>query len=533
MSLKKCFYSFSEINNLDFLRKHIGPLPVSYLMNINFNQINEIKYDELTNIQKKTLSYLSEEIKDFEKSQISLGHTFENNPSLHQKMHRFDFVKPIRQINGGQTLEKTSADPLLNCLLKIGREYYIKYLMSVRDRFPPMISLSPFIEKKCVELIRNDKIVSKIFKDINDINTSSIQYNFSSGVSFSTQLMLLCPTLLYHAFEITFYRGDFSLEAFYLSIKDSYDCLVNFLQIGELNTFAYFGLNGISINSRITISDDLTIYPIVEEHLQHFQWSNISHLNRTDNKGKKCFDDSILEMRVKIKNYPSRNDTYKEAYKKWQEKIDLLFNKIILSGVLFANENDYGHDICPHMSWYSVLNPINSSGMGTVGTRTNYKFLKIYSDNEKSKFIRIFNKVKDFELNSIKIAIDRFISALTRRHDPVDKFIDIMVALENLFGLKLDISENLSKSIAVLLKDNINDPLAKKIKKHYDYRSKIIHGSQRYTFKEIHEFNEFSLKILKDCLICLLTNRFDLLPLNSNKRVKKLIPVNQSSKRSC
>ena len=68
MSLKEHFYSVSEIDDLNFLRKHIGSLPLSYLININFNQINDIKYDELTGIQKETLSWLSREIKDFRKN---------------------------------------------------------------------------------------------------------------------------------------------------------------------------------------------------------------------------------------------------------------------------------------------------------------------------------------------------------------------------------------------------------------------------------------------------------------------------------
>ena len=497
---------------------------------MNFNQINDINYDELTGIQKETLSWLSKEIKDFGKNRISFGHTFENTCFI-EDMYKFDFVNPIRQLNGGQVCRKISTNPLLNHLLEIGREYYIVYLMSVRDKFSmPRLSLSRTKMEKWVELIRNDPILSKKFKGINNISfmtpnikTSSISYNLSSGTSFSSSLFsylhCLCEQLLTHAFEITFYRGNLTLEAFYLSIEDSYKCFINFLQTEEINTFAYFGLNGISTNSKISVSDDLTIYPIDEEHHQRFRKLDLSP-KRRDYKGTEYFTGSILEMRIKVKNCPSDDDR-KEESQQLQRKMDILFRKVTLSTILFANDDN----ICPRMSWSSVLNLITSSGMSWPSQRVprDDKFLKIYSDEERSRFIVLFDKIKDIELTSIEVAIDRFISALKNKDDPVDKFIDIMIALENLFGPCEEISKKLPKAIAVFLKNDINDPLAREIKKHYNYRSRIIHGSSRYTFKEINKFNEFSLEVLKDCLVRLLTDRTDLLPLSSDKRVGKLL----------
>jgi hypothetical protein len=71
------------------------------------------------------------------------------------------------------------------------------------------------------------------------------------------------------------------------------------------------------------------------------------------------------------------------------------------------------------------------------------------------------------------------VSALCERRDPVDGFIDAVVAWENLFGAgQTELSFRISAAMASLISDVVAErlPLQNEIARLYGRRSKVLHG---------------------------------------------------------
>ena len=83
--------------------------------------------------------------------------------------------------------------------------------------------------------------------------------------------------------------------------------------------------------------------------------------------------------------------------------------------------------------------------------------------------------------SKIRIATRRILSCLTTRSDPVDGFIDAVIAWENLFAqANSELGFRISTAMAVLLEETPADRLAcqKQINASYGLRSKVVHGCE-------------------------------------------------------
>jgi len=81
--------------------------------------------------------------------------------------------------------------------------------------------------------------------------------------------------------------------------------------------------------------------------------------------------------------------------------------------------------------------------------------------------------------SAIRIAQRRLVSALSRS-DPVDGFVDAVVAWENLFGSRQgELGFRISTAMASLLSGDANERLRlqREINKQYNRRSDVVHGS--------------------------------------------------------
>ena len=133
--------------------------------------------------------------------------------------------------------------------------------------------------------------------------------------------------------------------------------------------------------------------------------------------------------------------------------------------------------------------------------------------------------VSKSEDNKIRIAIRRILSAINERMNPVDAFVDLLIAWENLFGGRGELSYRISISIAKLLAKDPKERLAKQkeIVKYYDARSKIVHGTTENISELIYtQKRDECLKITLDVMKELYQERNDLLNLKNSDRSKRL-----------
>jgi hypothetical protein len=86
----------------------------------------------------------------------------------------------------------------------------------------------------------------------------------------------------------------------------------------------------------------------------------------------------------------------------------------------------------------------------------------------------------------IRIAIRRILSSINGRMNPIDGFVDSVIAWENLFGGDAELSYRISISISKLLEESQQRrlELQKKIVNYYKDRSKIVHGVKDITHAE-------------------------------------------------
>lgn len=131
----------------------------------------------------------------------------------------------------------------------------------------------------------------------------------------------------------------------------------------------------------------------------------------------------------------------------------------------------------------------------------------------------------------ITIAISRFVSASVNRNDFNDSLIDAVIGLENLFGNRSEISFSVSLGVAALLGRTPNDRhnYFSAVKKIYNIRSKIIHGSSTCKENNIRESRDQAIYLLRDCIMEIAKRRPDLAIMAQSERIKSLLLGSRSS----
>ncbi len=135
-------------------------------------------------------------------------------------------------------------------------------------------------------------------------------------------------------------------------------------------------------------------------------------------------------------------------------------------------------------------------------------------DKEREELIIWCDRVKNTDDKNIRLAIRRVLSAMNERTNPVDAFIDTVIARENLFGGNAELGFRISISIANLLGDTSGlkkEDIQKKVIDYYNLRSKIVHGVKEVTNEEALKYRDECLDITLKVIRKLYTERCDLI----------------------
>ncbi len=124
------------------------------------------------------------------------------------------------------------------------------------------------------------------------------------------------------------------------------------------------------------------------------------------------------------------------------------------------------------------------------------------------------------------ITLRRLVTAFSERQSSEDAILDLLIALESLFGSSIEINFKLSLCIAKIL--NPTDETARrqtynKMRDAYTFRSKTVHGerinSKKYNAEEILAFLcDVTTRLIK----ALLTEKSDLLEIQQDKRINAI-----------
>lgn len=126
---------------------------------------------------------------------------------------------------------------------------------------------------------------------------------------------------------------------------------------------------------------------------------------------------------------------------------------------------------------------------------------------------------------NLDVAMRRVLTAASDRPDPVDSFVDAVVAWENCFGSSTDATFRVSAAIARLLEDAAEERLSrqKELSKLYGKRSRVVHGALHPGVEQALEWRDSALRTAVECLRVLLADRPELVNLTSEERCTRIL----------
>jgi len=142
------------------------------------------------------------------------------------------------------------------------------------------------------------------------------------------------------------------------------------------------------------------------------------------------------------------------------------------------------------------------------------------------RLLEWWTTIKQRHPETLDIAMRRAISAAGERLDPVDGFVDAVVAWENCFGTSVETMFRVTGAIATLLEPGSAKArlaLQHSLKRAYEKRSRVVHGAIHLSPQEAAELRDSALEIAIKCLRRLYTDRTDLLNLKSEERSTRLM----------
>jgi hypothetical protein len=167
----------------------------------------------------------------------------------------------------------------------------------------------------------------------------------------------------------------------------------------------------------------------------------------------------------------------------------------------FASENP-NNPFVPIFNWTTYLLPFQT-GFG-IST-----YLQIPQNSKENNISNIKNEIEKWSFqinkeytNKIDLAVKRIITAVTQRTDPADSLIDAVMVWENILGPATEVSFRITASMAKMLESQSEkrEETRKLLRKIYDTRSKVVHGSIRDE-AEIKEYVNmaigYAIKLLK------------------------------------
>jgi len=173
----------------------------------------------------------------------------------------------------------------------------------------------------------------------------------------------------------------------------------------------------------------------------------------------------------------------------------------------------------------SILIPPFETGSSRAFSWVNPHPIKDTLTNQEIVLIEEFaTTVASHDYKKIIISFRRLASAALRT-DITDGFIDLVVIWENLFGtdggeVKFRIALSMSKLLGET--ESERQIIFKQVGELYTHRSRIVHGSRHYSWREVSGFWEQSLELTTKVLKKLFYERPELLIFSSDTRSKKL-----------
>lgn len=147
------------------------------------------------------------------------------------------------------------------------------------------------------------------------------------------------------------------------------------------------------------------------------------------------------------------------------------------------------------------------------------------TDEETAAWGRWISKISSIGLKGVEVAARRIQLAIAERDSPLDRFVDSIIAWENIFGGGSEMTLRISASLALLLGKDSGDRrrIYDEARKLYTLRGKVVHGADTVKDKDLPASAATGLRAAIDAMRKLYEELPDMVPLTGEKRSLAMI----------
>jgi Apea-like HEPN len=399
-----------------------------------------------------------------------------------------------REKSGGALLELCTEDPVLSALAPLAADAYPTLLLlpqlSEREPFAGMIVHPTYghpSEKAFEEAVLSDSELSRLFSTLGENAIETTGYiTASTGRGGSLQLATLASLFIQAAYVLASIRGRLNPDGLHKGLVQVVEVVRRAMRGENVQVPAFVGFNNIALEESNTVElpwGQLRPYTGAGAEL-------IPSTVRPPVLGEEGTSlgfvlEAAYDYRLKVGEWtPSENEPpYFDWPESMQESLVRLDYQCQLTALAFSLGIERLPPVACTRMWTMIFDPLSYGANISWRPTPPSSPLEFYRADkaDSGRVIEWAETLESTDDSKISISQHRLISALSECTDPVDGFIDAVIAWENLFGSRdSELSFRISTAMAKLLRDDPEDRLSmqRKIRDRYNLRSALIHGGK-------------------------------------------------------
>src|SRR6185312_8372250 len=393
-------------------------------------------------------------------------------------------------------------------------------LLHISAPFPPFLSAftrwptsGPVADshQQLLNAIIEDKAVGKIFRSKDGTaRQDSVEFATSTGRSSSLQLDGFPELIVLKAFEFCRLRNDYSIDGLLKSVSTVIGHFRDLAEGKAIEIPVHIGFHNIGVIGNMELNTGLGVLRAYHAGI----YSLLSPDARPSTLGgTNEVLGFILESSTKYRVFfhKNLNDIGTKEFERTFASLKELEEQFSLAVALAIDRTP---PIGLTSAWTHIFDPIS------LGANLSRKFVTfspfnhyLLDEQGGALLITWCERIKTHQSKYLNIAIHRVVSCISDRLDPVDGFIDAVMAWENMFGNGPELKFRISMAIAKLLEENVDARvrLQKAVSTLYDRRSEIVHGSKTVSHETAAVMRNEAVTIALRCLRVLYTSRTELI----------------------
>lgn len=406
---------------------------------------------------------------------------------------------------GGGIPSAENKDKLTASFQTLGIETFPAFLMKEPKMVQIISGIS--IERRLklnvpiFELITSDNCLNQLFNIVGDSEMNTYcSYVASTGQGGSIQLATLIDIVLVNSYYLMLLNGENDIHSYLKYIETNINLLREIAINRKTTVPVFIGYSNVALPQTTSIkipqgqlmSFDEKFLKILPEKMRPIISGGVRSAFLY--KGELAYTFKYTKLDI-------GNDFRWPTEMKQNREIVEQVDEDICIATSLACKRTPAVSLC--RQWIAIFDPLNYGiKLSWSSTRkTPNPFYKC-SENDIGNIAKWCNKIYNTEDSKIRLAKRKTINAISYRQNPIDGFIDAIIAWENLFGANAELSFRISSAISCLLEKEKSKRknLFKKLKDTYNTRSSIVHGVKEISHKKAKAYREFSLEI---CLACI------------------------------